>query len=144
MCEGYRIFEYTPQDDNTPLRADGKKRTQSNGRIAITFGQLVAMHFLNKPKGNRLNVLHLDYNKQNDAVSNLRYVELTEVMSHTVNSPRFSGSPGNGRLSVPQVKEIRKELKIPGATLRSIADRYNVSDMTISRIRHNQSWSNIK
>jgi hypothetical protein len=50
---------------------------------------------------------------------------------------------GNAKLTVDQVRQIRKELR-QGRSVRSLAGKYNVSTMAISGIKLGTTWKQVK
>lgn len=73
-------------------------------------------------------VVFIDDNKQNLHISNLKMRDK---------------SKGVGKISIKDVKEIKKQIK-QGATLKHLAEKYGVSDMQINRIKTGENWGNGK
>ena len=70
VLEGYKTFQYT-------FRVNGKRIYKT-----LFFYRLVAQYFLPKGDENQTFVLHLDFDKQNDRVENLRWANQVELTAH--------------------------------------------------------------
>lgn len=73
-------------------------------------------------------VIFIDENKHNLHLSNLKMRDI---------------SKGVGKISIKEVKEIKKQIR-KGATLKQLAIKYGVSDMQINRIKTGENWGNGK
>ncbi len=114
--------------------------------------RLVALHFIGKPTKAKPNVIHIDGNKANNRVENLRYASVSETGEHHItnesavantinrNAKRTKGA----KLTLTQVETIRKILANPNKKVKRnlIAARYKVSEMTIYRIQNGENWGN--
>lgn len=114
--------------------------------------RLVAQHFLPKPRKNQKFIIHLDHDYENNKFTNLRWATQEEVTEHNKKNPRVKASLKNRKenptkkgpkLDVNKVKKIKKMLK-EKKTLREIAQKYNVSDMQIHRIKTKENWAHVK
>lgn len=112
--------------------------------------RLVAQYFLPKPAKDQKFVIHLDHNKVNNHVDNLRWANSVETAANWNYSPtvvaarekRAATKGGFGKLIRSQVVSIKKKLA-KGKTLRSIATEYGVSDMQIYRIKIGENWGHV-
>lgn len=98
--------------------------------------QLVAMAFHGMPP-EQSEVLHINGNRKDNRVDNLRYGTRSENM-HDLYFQQ--GKVGRGKLTMVDVQEIRMKLD-SGAAGQSLAKKYGVSDSTISRIKRKESFS---
>lgn len=131
---------------------DLKKRTVHKH---FFIHRLVAQYFLPTPKSEAIVVGHLDYNKSNNHVSNLKWMTPEENKIHTEQSPyviaekkarkyQLKKNRKDGwKLDSTQVMRIKILLK-KGKTLREIAKHFNVSDMQIHRIKTQKNWAEVK
>lgn len=128
-------------------KEDSKSRSVERSYLVH---RLVAQYFLPKPAKDQKFVIHLDHNKVNNFVDNLRWANSKEVAANWNYSPtvvaarekRAGKNGGFGKLNRNQVVSIKKKLA-KGKTLRSIANEYGVSDMQIYRIKIGENWANI-
>lgn len=134
-------------------KKDFKKRTIHRHFL---IHQLVAQYFLPQPQAEETILAHLDYEKLNNHVSNLKWMRPEEHQEHIRKSPyviaekkqrkytqRLRTRNEGWKLTSTDVIHIKKLLK-RGWTLRKIAKQFNVSDMQIHRIKTNENWSHIK
>lgn len=124
--------------------------------VAPLFHQLVAKYFLPTPKPNETTLAHLDFDKLNNSVENLKWMTPKEHQEHIRKSPyviaekkerkykqKYRTRKEGYKLDSTKVLHIKKLLK-RNWTLRRIAKQYNVSDMQIHRIKTGENWSHIK
>ncbi|MDB4835569.1 hypothetical protein OAH12_03165, partial [Cyclobacteriaceae bacterium] len=115
----------------------------------------MAQGFLNSPSEEHKIVLHLDFEKINNTVSNLKWATKVEKEKHQLNSPyylagiekRKQNKTVKGlKLTAKQVLNIKKILENPDrkVTLKQIAQRYKISEMQLYRIKSGENWSHIK
>lgn len=124
--------------------ANGYLRTmiKINGRLkTVKIHRLVAEVFIPNPE-NKPQVNHIDFNRSNNAVSNLEWCTFKENIQHSIDAKRFKwngvmppkklGSQvGNSKLTEDQVREIRKKFKPRVYTREMLAQEYGVSSHTI-------------
>lgn len=142
---GYRIFRYKIRDKENNLK-----------HRHYFFYKLVAEYFLTKTSDEQVYVLHLDRNRANDYVGNLKWATTAEQRAHTKASPfvieakknliqHRINSDGN-KLTQTQVMLLKKKLLDPNrkTRLKILAKRYGVSEMTLHRIKTGENWGHIK
>ena len=144
LSEGYKVFRFKIYRDKKML----------NSHLFIC--KLVAQYFIPKTSDSQVYVLHLDYCRSNDLVSNLKWATETEKYVHSQNSPlvlearrkRIEPETAlNGhKLTVTRVMLIKKLLANPKQTtrLKMIAKQFGVSEMQIRRIKSGENWGYIK
>lgn len=108
------------------------------------LSRLVGRAFLD-PVDNKTFVLHNDDNKLNNHYTNLRWGTHEENMQDMVdngrtNKPKYFGEP---KLTEKEVYEIRREFE-EGASLNSLAKRYNVYRNTIRAIVQRKTWKHLE
>jgi len=98
-------------------------------------------------------VIHKNHNKLDNSFKNLRWATLEEMIGHQQDSPAkmaYKKKQANKtvglKLTASQVKQIKDKLndKKRKLTIRQIADKYNVSEMTMYRIKSGENWKRIK
>ena len=147
--DGYRIWRYS---------------FVSNGKMVYKhrfYYRLVAENFLKKSSDEQVYILHLDRNRANDKVANLRWATKEEMLEHSKKSPYVIASKkkqvqqlkkrreekldGN-KLTMTQVMFLKKRLLDPNrkTRLKIIAKQYGVTTMTLHRIKTGENWGHIK
>lgn len=113
-----------------------------NGRVkSIRIHILVAEYFIGlKPKDKHV-VRHLDSNKENNDVTNLAYGTYLENEHDKIENGTWNTRRGGAKITPLQVKEIREKLKT--ASQKELAEEYNVSRPTITRIANNKIWKEL-
>jgi hypothetical protein len=113
----------------------------------------LAKLFLKKPSQKHRFVIHKNHNKLDNAVKNLRWATLKEMMEHQQHSPAkkaYKKAQANRtvglKLTVAQVRKIKAQLfnERRKLTIEQIAGRYGVSEMTLYRIKSGENWGRIK
>lgn len=104
----------------------------------FSIHRLVAKHFIPNPE-NKKQVNHKDGDKSNNISTNLEWNTGRENKNHAITNKLYASGEKNGRakLSQAQVDEIRN------STLNQykLAEKYNVSQGTISRIKTRKGWN---
>jgi hypothetical protein len=139
--EGYKVLR---------LRVDGKY-------VAFLFHRLVAEYFGKKPKAGEDYVIHLNYNKQDNRLQNIRWADKETVAEHSKNSPAVKAYRKKMKDAIPdikkglkltigQVRQIKKILQNPNRklTYKQIASKYNISEMAITRMKRGENWGHVK
>ncbi len=116
--------------------------------------RLVAHYFLPVPAPGKTIVAHLDFNKLNNDVKNLKWMTPEENQKHQLNSPfvleekRRRAEEGGytsktTKLTVTKVMLLKKLLNEGRKTVKQLAKQFRVSDMQIIRIRRGENWKDI-
>jgi len=130
------------------VRPKGKDKTYYVHRVV---GDL----FLEKKSKDLEYVLHLDYDKKNNHVSNLKWSTKREMELHQQGSPyvkkaralRLLKKPQKGhKLNSTQVMLLKKKIFDPNrkTRLKILAKQFNISEMQLYRIKSGENWSHIK
>ena len=113
----------------------------------------MAKIFLKKPSPKHKYVIHLNHNKLDNDIKNLRWSTLEHMITHQQSSPskiaykKVQANRTTGlKLNAAQVKKIKEMLKDPDRvmTIKRIAKKFGVSEMTIYRIQSGENWARIK
>jgi len=146
--EGYRIWRFKARDANNKLKDKYK-----------FFYRLVAEYFIPKTSEEQVNILHLNYNKTDDHVKNLKWATHSEMVAHGKKSPyvieyrkkqleefRAKRKLQGNKLTSTQVMLLKKILLDPKrkTRLKIIAKRFGVTTMTLHRIKTGENWGHIK
>ena len=110
--------------------------------------KIVAQHFLEKENEEQQYVIHIDYDKNNNRVENLKWTSKREKELHQFNNPTWDAivknrKKGNAKLTEGKVKIIKRQLKNKRTRITMIAKRFGVSDMQIHRIKSGENWGNV-
>src|SRR5215212_7122911 len=126
-------------------------RPGNNGTLYIH--REIARIFLKKASPRHKYVIHVNHRKLDNSVKNLRWATLEEMIEHQQNSPakvaykKVQANRTTGlKLNANQVKAIKKTLtdKNRTATIKQLAEKYGVSEMTMYRIKSGENWGRIK
>ena len=138
LHSGYLMLDYTDME--------------TGARKHALIHRLVAWHFMGKPTKEKPNVIHIDGNKANNRMENLRYATAAETglyhftnqSDNAIDKLRKAKNTKGQKLTLTQVEIIRKILANPNKQVKRtvLAARYNVSTMTIYRIQNGENWGN--
>lgn len=115
--------------------------------------RMVAKHFLPAPPIDKNIVAHKDYNKLNNHVDNLCWMDLEENIAHQQKSPHVLESKLRRlqnkkqtitglKLNSTQVIHIKLLLK-KNKNVKELAKKFKVSEMQIRRIKSGENWSHV-
>lgn len=117
-----------------------EKKTQ-----AYYVHRLVAEAFLDKSHEEQYYVIHLDYDKSNNNMHNLRWASEKEVNEHNANNPRVIKRKVTGyKLTENDVRVIKKLLRTNKTRLSMIAKRFGITHTQLNRIRSGENWGHVK
>ncbi len=123
--------------------------TQKNGKKTARYvHKLVAEAFLEKPSEKHKYVIHLDYDKKNNATHNLQWATAFEKEQHQFKNPIYKG-PGRvitySKLTEGKVRIIKKKLLDPNrkTRLKMIAKQFGISEMQLHRIKKGENWGHV-
>ncbi|HML56743.1 MAG TPA: HNH endonuclease [Ferruginibacter sp.] len=116
--------------------------------------RLVATYFLPKPSPDANIIAHLDYNKLNNRVDNLRWMTTEEIHKHRVNSPsvqaeinkrrlRLTPPHKNTKLSVTKVMLLKKLLN-ENKPIKQLVKIFKVTETQILRIKRGENWADVQ
>ncbi len=123
-----------------------------NNKGTLYIHREMAKIFLKKNSLAHKYVIHRNHNKLDNNIKNLRWATLKEMISHQQGSPAkiaYKEKQANRteglKLTATQVKKIKSILhsKNRNITIRQLAKNYNVSEMTMYRIKSGENWGRI-
>jgi hypothetical protein len=125
---------------STNLRINGTKKT-------LLVHKLVAEQHIPKTGDNQTVVIHKDWNKNNNHVSNLAWLTREESYSRSqeklIEARKKKGKIiTHSKLTIEDVSAI-KEMLNNGRKQKVIAQLFCVSEMQISRIKNKASWPEV-
>lgn len=110
--------------------------------------KVVAQHFLEQ--GDGLFVIHLDYDKLNNDIANLKWATKREKELHQWKNPVFIEAKKNksrsyAKLTENNVRLIKKMINDPNrrTRLKIIAKRFGVTTMQLQRIKTGENWGDV-
>ncbi len=118
------------------------------------FHRLVADYFLKAPTSKQTIVAHLDHDKLNNRVNNLKWMTPEENYEHQKNSPhvikekqerrhRRKENSRATKLSVTKVM-LMKKLINQGKPMKQLVKQFKVTDTQIFRIKRGENWADIE
>jgi hypothetical protein len=102
--------------------------------------RLVAEHFIPNPH-DKPEINHIDCDKLNNHVSNIEWCTRKENMEHASKEKRLSKEGGAKKLTVIDVKEIRKNPK--NFSQYKLAEKYRVTTSNINSVVNRRTWKHI-
>lgn len=108
----------------------------------------VAEVFLSK-RADQIYVIHLDFDKLNNHISNLKWANKTAMHLHHKKNPkkleRF-GKRTYSKLTEGRVRLIKKKLFDPNrkTRMKMIAKQFGISEMQLYRIKTGENWGSVK
>ena len=123
--------------------------------ISVKFGEniirqyyvhrLVAETFIKKDSKDQYYVIHLDYNKENNAIYNLKWATEQELVAHNNKNPEVIKRRTTGyKLTEADVRVIKRLLKSQKTRLSMIAKRFGITHTQLNRIRSGENWGHVK
>jgi hypothetical protein len=115
----------------------------------------VAELFLDKKENDEI-VIHKDFVKTNNELSNLEWKTKEEALNRYKENPYYTNGeykkqlrkPGYNKITSHKLEENQvlyiKEKLTQGKTLKELAKKFGVSDMQIHRIKTGECWSHVK
>lgn len=123
-----------------------------NTSFTVYIHREVARIFVPKKNKKANIVIHLNHDKTDNRSKNLQWATVETSINHQQKSPakkayklRQQNRTRGLKLTTANVKAIKKTLNNPRRrlTIRQIAEKYGVSEMTIYRIKRGENWGRI-
>lgn len=124
-----------------------------NNKGTLYIHRELAKIFLKKPSPKHKYVIHRNHKKLDNNIKNLRWATLEQMIDHQQGSPakiaykeRQANRTVGLKLTATQVKKIKSILnnKNRNITIKKLAEKYGVSEMTMYRIKSGENWARIK
>ena len=125
-----------------------KKNRKKNKGSSAYIHRLIATLFCEKREDQK-QVIHLDFDKENNMASNLKWVNKSEMFLHHKNNPkkiRRRGQRTYSKLTEGRVRLIKKKIFDPNrrTRMRLIAKQFGISEMQLYRIKSGENWGSVK
>jgi DNA invertase Pin-like site-specific DNA recombinase len=134
ILNGYRIFA-------------AKERSLKNTTRYVH--KVVAKLYLKKKKDDEF-VIHLDYEKTNNKVENLKWVDRAGLKEHHKKNPNYLDGFSrrkvrHAKLSEKRVRALRAIVDDPNRTMtyRKIAMKFRITEMQVWRIKNRKNWTHV-
>jgi hypothetical protein len=107
--------------------------------------KLVAEHFIKQDNILQSCVIHIDFDKQNNHLSNLMWVTRETMFAHQKINPHYKrGIISNAKLTETEVIRIKMKLARGKNKLYKIAKEFGITHTQLNRIRSGENWSHVK
>jgi len=122
-------------------------KQKKNGKQTSRYvHKLVAQHFLEQGDGEF--VIHLDYDKTNNKVENLKWATKREKEVHQFTNPEYLNRKPlitYSKLTETKVKLIKRKINDPNrrTRLKMIAKQFGISEMQLHRIKTGENWGHV-
>jgi hypothetical protein len=125
-----------------------------NGKSKAIFPHhAIGAVFLKKHNPKCKYVIHLDHNKENNHISNLRWATAKEQIEHNKKSPHvlkaiknkiYNGGTAK-KLDEKKVTALKKEIWNPKRklTMKQLAEKYGIAEMNLYRIKSGELWFHV-
>ena len=120
-------------------------RMENGKRTTKYIHKLVAEHFSKKDNSKQEYVIHLDFNKANNHISNLKWVTKDTMFAHQKINPNYKrGTINYSKLTETDVIRLKKKLRRGKNPLYKIAKEFGITHTQLNRIRRGENWAHIK
>ena len=119
-------------------------KLKSNKSTTRYIHKLVAEHFIEKDSEHQKYVIHMDFDKLNNHISNLRWVTRQTMFSHQKVNPNYKrGFISNAKLTETEVIRLKLKLQRNNNRLDSLAKEFGVTHTQICRIKNGENWAHV-
>ena len=140
-----------------PKMYDGMYRynIRHNGKVLGIFPSVaMATVFIKKPNAKCTKIIHLNYDKTNNTLSNLKWVTSEEYFTHRAKNTHSTAAllakvavkNMSKKLDEKKVIQLKKEIWNPKrkVSLKQLADKYGIAEMNLYRIKSGVFWYHIR
>ncbi|MGB3776222.1 MAG: HNH endonuclease [Leeuwenhoekiella sp.] len=152
-----RVRSYAQDPDGTVIKGGNINgyctvniKMKSGKRRNFYLHKLFAKAFL-EPGLNQKSVLHLNHDKTDNRLTNLKWATHKERYAHQKTSPmdikrRNSGERHYTKLTYAEATILKKKLLDPNrkTRLKILAKQFGVSEMQLHRIKTGENWGDLK
>ena len=139
-----QLLKLTPTNGYEMVSAYQKKNGKKSGRYVH---KLVAQHFLKKQEDHEF-VIHLNYDKLDNRIENLKWATKREKELHQFSGPaHINRKPRlhSAKLTEARVRLIKRKINDPNrkTRMKMIAKQFGVSEMQLYRIKSGENWGHV-
>lgn len=107
--------------------------------------KLVAEHFIEVENSLQKYVIHLDFDKNNNHVSNLIWVTRQTMFAHQKINPNYKrGFISNAKLTEDEVIDLKLKLIRGEKKANILAKEFGITHTQLNRIRKGENWAHVK
>ncbi len=120
-------------------------KLETEKRTTKYIHKLVAETFI--PRDNDLQnyVIHLDFDKSNNHIDNLKWVTQETMFAHQKINPNYKrGAINYAKLTETDVIRLKKKLKRGKNKLYKLAKEFGITHTQLNRIRRGENWGHIQ
>ena len=121
-------------------------KTKEGKHVSRYVHKVMGQLYLKKKKSDTY-VTHKDYNKTNNSIDNLMWVDREGLNLHNQKNPNYKAAFSrkkvrNSKLNVNRVLKLREIVDDPNRTMtyREIARKFRITEMQVWRIKHRKNW----
>lgn len=130
VLKGYKILN---------IKLENGKRTTKY------IHKLVAELFIPKDNDMQEYVIHLDFDKSNNHIENLKWVTKDTMFAHQKINPNYKrGTINYSKLTETDVIRLKKKLKRGKNKLYKLAKEFGITHTQLNRIRKGENWGHVK
>jgi len=124
-----------------------KKKGNGSKRSSLYLHKLMGQTFLKQEEAHKF-VIHLNYDKLDNGLENLRWTTKREKEIHQFKNPHYKTRPKvipTSKLTEVRVRLIKRKLFDPNrkTRLKMIAKQFGVSTMQLHRIKTGENWGHV-
>lgn len=120
-------------------------RLENDTRTTKYVHKLVAECFIPKENEHQEYVIHLDFNKTNNHISNLKWVTKDTMFAHQKVNPNYKrGAINYSKLTETDVIRLKKKLARGKNKLYKLAKEFGITHTQLNRIRKGENWGHVK
>ncbi len=149
-------YKYKPEGElMEPYRLGGYEvfsTIKKTGKTDLVYVHRAVAELFLEADPERKFVIHLDFDKANNKVENLKLVNRKELSEHNKNNPKvikakkeMLKNPRYSKLTAGRVRLIKKKIFDPNrkTRMRMIAKQFGISEMQLYRIKSGENWGHI-
>ncbi|HSH53341.1 MAG TPA: HNH endonuclease [Bacteroidales bacterium] len=120
-------------------------KLQNGKRTTKYIHKLAAELFIPKDNQRQEYVIHLDFDKSNNHIDNLRWVTKETMFAHQKINPNYKrGTINYSKLTETDVIRLKKKLKRGKNKLYKLAKEFGITHTQLNRIRRGENWGHVK